>query len=504
MRPTLRFAVPALALASIAGVAAAQHAGSAVRARFDSLGTSIVPAYGPGPRLPAPAGTDVDLWTFVEPVSIPESCGLSQSSGHAWVGQHLNNERLQLFAIQGNGVPLNEFLGGPSNSNPTVVAVAMNADFAAFCDQQLTNGPLQVKAYRSTSTQPLWTFDVPELYTGIGPRNLRVSRDGSRVVMAVVNPNGGATAVIALKAADGTVINQWLGVSGGCSGLEITDDGTRAIICEGSPPAGIGRLLNTSTGTEITTFPGNGAGGWFNISGNGDVIVIGGFNFRVFVWNGTAYQLRINFSAPTSWFSWGAAVSRDGSTVGALSHNYGTSYLNTDVRMWDVESGALLGAIPTVGTGQYQDSAWGGVMSDDGSRFAVASWGDQGNSHAEVRVFDRQLKLVDFIDTPGSPFSLDMTGDGQYLIVGYKSVHANIFGSGGGVRMIKMPLSASCYANCDGSTVAPALNVADFICFQNQFAAGNSYANCDGSTVPPTLNVADFICFLNAFGAGCS
>jgi hypothetical protein len=61
----------------------------------------------------------------------------------------------------------------------------------------------------------------------------------------------------------------------------------------------------------------------------------------------------------------------------------------------------------------------------------------------------------------------------------------------------------SCYANCDGSTVPPILNVLDFNCFLNRFAAGDGYANCDGSTVPPVLNVLDFNCFLNRFAAGC-
>jgi hypothetical protein len=60
-----------------------------------------------------------------------------------------------------------------------------------------------------------------------------------------------------------------------------------------------------------------------------------------------------------------------------------------------------------------------------------------------------------------------------------------------------------CYANCDGSTAAPVLNVLDFNCFLNRFAAGEPYANCDGSTAAPVLNVLDFNCFLNRFGAGC-
>lgn len=64
-------------------------------------------------------------------------------------------------------------------------------------------------------------------------------------------------------------------------------------------------------------------------------------------------------------------------------------------------------------------------------------------------------------------------------------------------------VTAACYANCDGSTAAPVLNVQDFGCFLNAFASGQSYANCDNSSIPPVLNVGDFTCFLNAFAAGC-
>ena len=68
------------------------------------------------------------------------------------------------------------------------------------------------------------------------------------------------------------------------------------------------------------------------------------------------------------------------------------------------------------------------------------------------------------------------------------------------------------YANCDGSTTTPVLNVDDFTCFINEFAAAQGlphqqqvehYANCDGSTTAPVLNVDDFTCFINEFAAGC-
>jgi hypothetical protein len=64
-------------------------------------------------------------------------------------------------------------------------------------------------------------------------------------------------------------------------------------------------------------------------------------------------------------------------------------------------------------------------------------------------------------------------------------------------------VGGSCYANCDASTTPPVLNVNDFVCFSNRFAAGVAYANCDASTTPPILNVNDFVCFSNRYAGGC-
>ncbi|MFG0286098.1 MAG: GC-type dockerin domain-anchored protein [Phycisphaerales bacterium JB039] len=57
--------------------------------------------------------------------------------------------------------------------------------------------------------------------------------------------------------------------------------------------------------------------------------------------------------------------------------------------------------------------------------------------------------------------------------------------------------SAGCYADCDGSG---ALDLFDFLCFQNAFGAGEPYADCDGSGA---LDLFDFLCFQNEFAAGC-
>jgi len=77
-------------------------------------------------------------------------------------------------------------------------------------------------------------------------------------------------------------------------------------------------------------------------------------------------------------------------------------------------------------------------------------------------------------------------------------------GQAGGDAVYTFTIEPStCYANCDGSTIPPILNVSDFTCFLNKYSAGDPYANCDGSTVPPILNVNDFTCFLNSYSAGC-
>jgi hypothetical protein len=73
-----------------------------------------------------------------------------------------------------------------------------------------------------------------------------------------------------------------------------------------------------------------------------------------------------------------------------------------------------------------------------------------------------------------------------------------------GVAFAPIPAAVACYANCDSSTTVPFLNVGDFTCFLQKYAAGAAYANCDNSTQAPVLNVADFTCFLQKFAAGCS
>lgn len=101
---------------------------------------------------------------------------------------------------------------------------------------------------------------------------------------------------------------------------------------------------------------------------------------------------------------------------------------------------------------------------------------------------------------------------GEVIVGLYKPAAAPAPAAFSAKAWVPSEISIPCYANCDGSTNEPILNVDDFTCFINEFAQALSlsheqqvmhYANCDGSTNAPVLNVDDFSCFINEFAAGC-
>lgn len=64
--------------------------------------------------------------------------------------------------------------------------------------------------------------------------------------------------------------------------------------------------------------------------------------------------------------------------------------------------------------------------------------------------------------------------------------------------------SLVCYADCDTSTGLEVLDVFDFLCFLNHFAANDLYAcKCDVGSGPNTCDIFDLLCSQNAYDAGC-
>jgi uncharacterized membrane protein len=189
------------------------------------------------------------------------------------------------------------------------------------------------------------------------------------------------------------------------------------------------------------------------------------------------------------------AVSANGSVI----VGQGNSLSGAEAVRW---AGGSITGLGDLAGGVYNSSAQ--AVSADGS--IVVGYGTNA-SGAVAMIWDAgsgMRALSDALASAGAPVpsgwvlqrANGLSADGSVIV-------------GTGIDPVGRPQAwiahlPSCYANCDQSTTAPILNVLDFTCFLNRFAAGDPYANCDASTQSPVLNVLDFGCFLNRFAAGCS
>ncbi len=472
------------ALVLSAGLASAQT-GTSSLAVTGPTGTTLEQSFAPGDDSGAfnSRGTS---WTFADATAIASTVAFSEPANSLWVGQWLNSPRVQRFDITGDGTPLVNY-AAPAGSL-TSVSAAKGADLAAVLNS--SGSTYSVTAYSKASGFK-WTYAFPSSLNNSGYYNIKVSRDGSVVACILTDTTDSANPVPSLyifNGATGAIQNTWPLATGYAGGVDLTDNGSLALVTVNDQA----RLIDSATGAVITSASVVGSGGRFAISGNGQTFALGGFDFKVFKKVGSSYVPAVNFSAATSWFGWAIAISRDGSTVGVLSHNY-NGYLKTATRVFDVASGTLLGTVNTTGTGTLQDSAVGASISDDGSVLAVASWGTQNNAHPEVQVFSRTLAALGSIDTPGSPSWVDVSSDGKYVAVGGKAVHANTFGNGGYVDVIGL----RCPSDFNGDGF---VNADDFDGFVDAFVLGNIVAdfNNDGF-----VNADDYDAYVDAFAAGC-
>jgi YVTN family beta-propeller protein len=188
--------------------------------------------------------------------------------------------------------------------------------------------------------------------------------------------------------------------------------------------------------------------------------------------------------------------------------------MNTNgTKIYVINSGAphTIGVVDTVAQSQVATipaatgrSAGGLALSPDQSRLYVAYGSGTytiGNAYVTVAqsgalsvINTATNGVIEDVPGPHLMAGLAMAGNGSMLAM------PNLMSEG----LTLVSLGGACYANCDGSTTAPVLNVGDFTCFLQRFAAGEPYANCDQSTTPPVLNVGDFTCFLQRFAGGCN
>ncbi len=155
-------------------------------------------------------------------------------------------------------------------------------------------------------------------------------------------------------------------------------------------------------------------------------------------WDGLNYAVRWQSGLNQRYLAH-VLISPDTSYV--VSCWYRNTYDENYIRVQEASSGAVLWTYTYARGTDYQDLPSDADISDDGNWFAVGSWGDEGNTNGEVNVFSRWYREPYFqLDMAGSCFTMDLSGDGSYLIAAGKHVHANVFGNGGDVYLADLDL----------------------------------------------------------------
>jgi hypothetical protein len=88
----------------------------------------------------------------------------------------------------------------------------------------------------------------------------------------------------------------------------------------------------------------------------------------------------------------------------------------------------------------------------------------------------------------------------------YWSYGDNLFQSqilGHPVTLSRLAMNVNIITNPAGSLWANAASIGRVEVYYIAPGPGPCYANCDGSTTAPILNVEDFSCFINRFAQGC-
>ena len=366
------------------------------------------------------------IWLYSDDYSIPESVSLGEAGTKIWVGHNLNYQRNQLFETEGEGIPLWEYSLPDTNFN----FVSASEDASVLASLVSKVGECKVYKWTSTSSIPDWEYTFPtEYWAAIF---VTVSKDGSTIaaagksdenVLVAIFDSTSGTPIWTFTYPDGSMIR----------GIDISDEGSIILVASQSTIYVLERDTQTVRWIGSTC-----ATNAHSLSGDGSIIANGCFDFKLYKWNGDAYETLWTYDVPGKWFFMPCDVSSDGSTVMVGAYNYAT-YLEKKILMFDTSSSTPLWEYNTSGSGEYQDIVSDVALSDDGSMGIMGAWGDQYHSNPEVAIFCRESSAPIFsLGTPGSVFSVDISAQGQYATVGCKAVHANERGRGGVVYSIKI------------------------------------------------------------------
>lgn len=417
-------AVAALSFASTATADDATRSAIVVRADgvFTEHGLSE-PLTQPTP-ITTFAGAPGVIWQASDTQTVISSVALSDTTNESWLAHGLNNERLSYLDTTGSGTPIYEH--DVSAENPSLVAVACAEDVSLAAMLTVSGAGVVVRGYDSASAGIAnWTYTFDPNFTSANVHGIDMASDGSKVVALAWDSSSTTAIAVVLDGATGSELNrQTYGAF--TFGIDASDDASRIVLTEGQTA----HVVETAGMTTLFSFAASGFGNVFHrISGNGLAAVAGGFLCRAYRDTGTGWTQTFFQADANQWYGTGLALSGDGQTLFCGSYDF-TNSVDVTYRVIDLASGSEETRISYNGSGTLQNPVASVAISDDGQTLASATWGTMDNAVPEIQIYDRALNVIGSIDTPGSMFSIDMSGDGQFLLGAGKTIHANTTGRG--------------------------------------------------------------------------
>lgn len=425
----------------VLGTAAAIQAQTESRteALVSPAGVSVITTQRAAPQVlglsnPAPSQPGT-VWLYDNPPGVPwisQDVAIGNEGTFDWIAQNLNGERLSFLSATADNPASPIWEDDLLGAIELRVAAADGAPFAVVSSRTTNTGPHQLRLYSGFSVVPI-TASVPVSPTA-GSLKVVMSRDGERIAAGFDDPTGvgvvapyatqGGTALIPLPSLPslGTTYRQH----------DLSGDGGTVLLASQNADyvydlaSGVLRFQDNSTVSHDA----------HSVDEDGDTWARGGFDIGAWRFNGSTYVRVLTAGTPGLGFGVTTAcdLSADGQTFVAAAYD---ATDNDELRIYCFRIGASVGQLlwtyVSHGTGGKQDVPSQVAVSDDGRIIAVATWGDGANAHPEVLIFDRDVGNVPVggLDAAGSAFSVDLSGDGNYLVAGFKNAHANDFGNGG-------------------------------------------------------------------------
>ncbi|MBM3318650.1 MAG: WD40 repeat domain-containing protein, partial [Candidatus Eisenbacteria bacterium] len=382
---------------------------------------------GTSPGMPSRGGSNEYLWLDTSHLNaIAEEVAITGDGAFGIVGWWLNNERTALYEVSGDNLP--EWTRAMPLADFQIRVDADEAGNALVSTAR--NDSLYV--FSAASPQPLHTGWYTDPRVGYG---CAVSAGGDTYASVGGHPPGTAGGEIRVYDGGGALRFKAM-LSANPEGVAVSADG---LVAAANTRTHV-KVWDAVTGAlrDSVAIPGETQVAAV-LSGDGGVLVTGGFSRRVWVheWDGSDYVQAWSYLIPsTTWIS-ALGISRDGSTIA--------------VGTWTNQNGGqVLVFDRTISTPLWTDAGYGDwvaevALTPDGGRIAAASWGRLGGSFGPiVSVYERRSATPiytlgdDAIAGVGSCFSVDISADGTAVLAGGKAVHAREMGSGGWVMAIDL------------------------------------------------------------------